>query len=52
MIFVTAFPTSWRLQELKKAVSVTLKGGYNTLNLGSLSKQRYIVGVVKECTIG
>ena len=51
-VLVMALPTSPWLHELRKGVTLTLRGGKGTLNRGSLSKQRYITGVVRLWTMG
>lgn len=50
-LLAMAFPTSYFLQEEAERVTLTLSGGLRILYLGSLSKHRYIVGVVKLWTI-
>lgn len=52
IILVTVLPTSFRLQLDRYWETVTLRGGYSTLYFGSLSKHRYMVGVVSCWMIG
>lgn len=46
-VFVIFLPTSAKLQEEANWVNLTLSGGYRTSYLGSWSKHRVSVGVVR-----